>query len=358
MSWLDVQRFHRHLGAALGVHGWRRSDADPIEIVPEPSTYIRPLRNGWVAVLKTEWKSRDDAEEDKWLRGMHGLVTVESSASFPDYERLAAQLELEAPSAALTVAPEFEVSGQEPGQRQYRGTEDYDRVVVEIVRYANDVVAPAAERTAELDAWLAAYDSDPTGRDADPDDLVTVRPVAWQVPVMLLAHGRANAAQMYTADVLRSLSPAETTSAYREFASRLDAFVAAGDRVSSESAALSKVAADRRGAAKRLARAEREAAREPVTAWEAVGGLLVIVALPVWIIGKSTDAFGVDLGWGWLPAAAAVAFAVLKVGEYAEQLRDRWQRQVGGADRVHEYLERARQERTAPEDADESRQDD
>lgn len=312
--------------------------------VPSAGTFVRPLVNGWVAVLTARSYGRDEIELPSWLPGTHGVVTIEARATFPAAERLGARLELTDPSCGFEVARRFAVAGQEPGFRQFRGPEDDERVVAEIVDYARHVLVPAAEFHGGLDAWMAAYGEHGAGES----------PLhARKIPVMLLAHGREEQAMSYLEAARRSPRLA-TDDAFGAFADRVEEFVRSGEALPTDGDGLRAVAAARTalvtaltvasGGEGELETAEPEEETE-TSGWEIVGGLVLIVAVVVFIVGKAAPMVGLDLGWGWLPAAAMVAFGVIKIGEHTEELREKWRRNVGSADRVHEYLERQREER-------------
>lgn len=87
----------------------------PLVTVPFPGTFVRPLDNGWVAVLTVVWHLRDEVKLPHWLPGTHGVVAVEASATFPPAERLGARLEMEDPDFGLAVARAYVGPGREPG---------------------------------------------------------------------------------------------------------------------------------------------------------------------------------------------------------------------------------------------------
>jgi len=345
-------RFRKRLGDALRPDGWRRSGEAPVATVPAAGTFVRPLDNGWVAVLSARWYGRDEIELPSWLPGTHGVVVVGSSATFAPAERLGAQLGLTDPSCGFKAARSFAVPGQEPGYRQFRGPEDDERVVAEIADYAQYVLVPAAERNAGLDGWMA--DRLAAGR-GEPSRS------AWTIPVMLLAHGRERHA-MYRLEAARRDPELADDEAFGAFADRVEEFVRSGEALPTDGEALRAVARVR---AELVVVSRTEAARaedEPdgeTSGWEALGGLVLIIAVVVYLFGKGAAVAGLDLGWGWLPAAAMVAFGVLKIGEHTEELREKWGDR-GSADRVREYLERQREERerrieSADEDSSEHR---
>lgn len=337
-------RFRTRLLEPLRPDGWRPSGDEPVVIVPCDDTFVRELANGWVAVVTARWHDRDEIELPSWLPGMHGVITVESSATFPAAERLGARLGLADPSCGLAVAPPFVVPGQEPGYRQFRGPEDHERVVAEIARYAEHVLVPAAERGADLDGWMAASERlEPSSR-------------ARKVPVMLLAHGRVDQA-LHCLDAA-SHGPGTTgDDALDAFTMRFEAFARSGEAPPTDGEELTAVA--ERRAAERMAlvvaaEAEAElenAGRQEVGGGRTLSGRAVAVALVVFFAGKGAQVFDVDLGWTWLPAAMAmVAFVVLQIAAHTEQLREQWGSRAGSADRVHEYLERQRRQRSTPTD--------
>ncbi len=93
-----------------------------------------------------------------------------------------------------------------------------------------------------------------------------------------------------------------------------------------------------------------------VSGWEALGGLVVIVAFLLFVVGKGAQMLEIETGWAWLPAAAIVGIVVIKVAERLDDLRVGWRERVGSADRVREYLERSRS--SAPEQQDEAGESD
>lgn len=344
MTQRPARRFRKRLLEALRPDGWRPSDDEPVVTVPSADTFVRELANGWVAVLTACWHDRDEIELPSWLPGTHGVITVESSATFPTAERLGARLVLADPSCdsrcGFAVAPPFVVPGQEPGYRQFRGPEDHERVVAEIARYAGHVLVPAAERGAGLDGWMAAYDA--TGEDGS-----SKRP--WTLPVMQLAHGDEDQAS----ECLRAAwhdPDRPYDRAFDAFATRFDEFVRSGEELPTDGEALTAVAA-RRTALVLAAEAQAEsgsevesADQEEVSGWQAVGGLVLIAVVLVYFVGKGAAIAGIDIGWSWFPAAAVVAFGVIKIAEQAEELRGKWGGK-DGAERVQEYLERQREQR-------------
>lgn len=330
-------RFRKQLGNALRPDGWRRSGEASVVTVPATGTFVRPLVNGWVAVLSARWYGRDEIELPAWLPGTHGVVVVESSATFAAAERLGARLELTDPSCGFEVASPFVVPGQEPGHRQFRGPEDGERVVAEIAWYARHVLVPAAERNARLDGWMAERLAAGPGESSR---------AAWTIPVMLLAHGRAHDA-MHRLEAARRAPGLADDEAFGAFADRVEEFVRSGEALPTDGEALRAVAVVRAelAAASRtdVDRAEDEPDEE-TSGREALGGLVLIVAVVVYFVGKGAAVAGFDVGWGWLPAAAMVAFGVLKIAEHTEELREKWGDR-GSAERVREYLERQREER-------------
>lgn len=308
--------------------------------MPSAGTFVRPLVNGWVAVLTARSYGRDEIELSSWLPGTHGVVTVEAWATFPAAEWLGARLETADPGCGFEVARPFAVAGQEPGFRQFRGPEDDERVVAEIADYARHVLVPAAELHAGLGAWMAAYAAADQGASS---------PRAWKIPVMLLAHGREDQA-LHRLTTARQDPDLSTDGAFVAFADRVEEFVRSGEALPTDGTALHAMAATRAALVAaspdeaNLETAEPEGDTE-TSGWEVLGGLVFVVAVVVFLVGKGLRTFDIDVGWGWLPAAAMVAYGVVKIGEHAGELRERLRNDLGSADRVHEYLERQREER-------------
>lgn len=218
---------------ALRAHGWRPSGDEPVVTLPNPATFVRPLDNGWVVTLTVTWSTREQIELSPWGRGMNEVVDVESAATFSPAEMLAAHLG-RAPGFAVDVAPPFRASGEKESLRQLRGQQDHERVVAEIVAYAQDVLMPAAAEPIPFDRWMADFED--IGREW-PDVL------AWDVPVMLVAHGRG-AEAIERLEVARR-DPQLATAKFEAFADRVEAFVRAGTPLPTDGAALGAIAAVR-----------------------------------------------------------------------------------------------------------------
>lgn len=274
----NATRFRKRIGDALRPYGWRPSDEHPQVTAARAGAFVRPLENGWFVVLTVRWYDRDEIELPSWRPGTHGVVTVESSAVGPAAERSGSTSDGTEPDGELPVEPRFVVPGQEPGYRQFRGPEDYDHVVAEIVRYAAQILVPTAERDVGTDAWLAAAPA--------------------------VAAERTALAVASSADVEPKPEPEDPD--------------------------------------------------EEATTWQVVGGLVLIVAVAVFVVGKGAEISGIDIGLSWLPAAAVVALVVIKIGEHSDGLREKWGDRVGSAERVQEYLERRREQREPDEATDET----
>lgn len=202
--------------------------------LPVPGTFVRQLDNDWVIALTVTWSARDQIELSPWRRGMNEVVGVESSATYAPAEILAAHLG-RSPGFAFDVAPPFQAPGEEESLRQLRGPQDHERVVAEIVAYAEDVLMPAAREPSPLfHRWMA--DIDDLGR-----DWPTVR--AWDVPVMLVAHGRGTEAIERLGETRRD--PVLATTAFSAFADGVEAFVRAGAPLPTDGDVLVAIAAER-----------------------------------------------------------------------------------------------------------------
>lgn len=225
--------FFARVTEALRAHGWRLSGDEPVVTLPCPATFVRPLGNGWVVTLMVTWSRRDQIELSPWERGMNEVVDVESAATFSPAEMLAAHLG-RTPGFGVDVAPPFQASGERESLRQLRGPEDHARVVEEIVSYAQDILLPAAAVPIPFDRWMADFEE--IGREW-PDVL------AWDVPVMLVAHGRrAEAIELLQA---ARRDPELATVEFEAFADRVEAFVRAGAPLPTDGDALAAIAAER-----------------------------------------------------------------------------------------------------------------
>ncbi len=219
------------LTAALRPYGWRPSDEPPVITLPWPGSFVRPLDSGWAAVLTVTRYTRDEIDLASWRRGMREVLDIESAVIHPGAEVLAAQLG-RWPALDLDVAPPFGGPGEAEALRQLSGSPDHERAVAEIVAYARDVVVPAAG-DAGLDRWMAVYAE--LGRD-DP------RLLAWEVPLMLLAHGRGDEAIERVGTALRD--PQLATAELAAFADRIAQLVRSGQPLPSDGAVLAERAAE------------------------------------------------------------------------------------------------------------------
>lgn len=235
-------------------------------MLPRPGTFVRHLVNGWVATLTVMAFTREEIELSPWGPGMKEVVEIESSVCFPPAEILAAHLGM-APGLDFEAAPPFRVPGEREALRQLRGPQDHERVVAEIVEYAEEVLVPAAHE-AGLDRWMAAYAA--IGRD-DPEVLV------WEVPVMLVTHGRA--ADAVERLQLARYDPELATTEFTAFADRTEAFVRSGASLPTDGAELAAIAAEheRRLAEVLKQRAARRKA-ERLDVQVAVARLVAVVA--------------------------------------------------------------------------------
>lgn len=255
---------------ALRARGWRPSGEQPVAMLPWPGTFVRPLESGWAAVLTIHVYTRDEIELDPWRRGMREAVDIESAATYPLAEILAGHLGMP-PGVDFDVAPPFQSAEDRESLLQFRGPQDHDRVIAEVVAYAEDVLIPAAE-DACLERWLAAYGA--LGQD-DPE----VR--AREIPVMLAAHGRGDEAIARLDEVRRD--PGLATAELAEQADRVERFVRSGEPLPTDGSELVTIAAerDRRCAiAREEARARLDAARRElrVAAQVTTAKLAVIAA--------------------------------------------------------------------------------
>lgn len=255
---------------ALRARGWRPSGEQPVAMLPWPGTFVRPLESGWAAVLTIHVYTRDEIELDPWRRGMREAVDIESAATYPPAELLAAHLGMP-PGVDFDVAPPFQSAEDRESLLQFRGPQDHDRVVAEIVSYTDDVLIPAAQ-DACFERWLAAYAA--LGQD-DPEVL------AREVPVMLVAHGRGDEAIARLDEVRRD--PDRATAEFLEHADRVERFVRSGEPLPTDGADLVMMAADRDrrcAAARDEAKARLDAARREfrVAAQVTTAKLAVIAA--------------------------------------------------------------------------------
>lgn len=263
-------RLLTRVAEALRPHGWRLSSEQPVAMLPWPGTFVRPLESGWAAVLTIGLYARDEIELDPWRRGMREAVDVESSATYPPAEILAAHLGMP-PGADFEVAPRFQGPDDPESLLQFRGPQDHDDVVDRIVAYAQDVLIPAAQ-DADLDRWLAAY----AAIDQDDPDVL-----AMEVPVMLAAHGRGHEAIERLGDALRA--SASATPELEAWADRVERFVRSGEPLPTDGAELVAMAEERdrlHAVATAECRARLEAARRElrVAAQVTTAKLAVIAA--------------------------------------------------------------------------------
>lgn len=253
---VDAGRLLSRVSESLRPHGWRPSGEEPVVVLPRPQTFVRHLDNGWAATLTLASFTRDEIELSPWRPGMREVVEVDSAATFPAAERLAAHLGMP-PGLDFDVAPPFRSPGDQESLRQHRGEDDVDGVVAEIVAYAQEVVVPSAEN-AELQDWLEAYTA--ISRD-DPEVLVR------QIPVMLLAHGCETEVLVRLETVRRD--PALATPELAAFADRVERLVRSGAPLPTDGSELVALAAEheRRCAAALAAIASRrDAARRELQA--------------------------------------------------------------------------------------------
>jgi hypothetical protein len=202
--------------------------------LPAPGTLVRQLDNGWVITLTVTWSTRDRVELSPWGRGMNEVVDIESAATYAPAGILAAHLG-RSPGFAFDIAPPFRVPGEAEALRQLRGPQDHERVVAEIVAYAEDVLMAAASEPIPLfDRWMA-----------DIEDLGRNWPgvLAWDVPVMLLAHGRGTEAIERLRATRRD--PALATAEFSAFADGVEALVQAGTPLPTDGRVLAAIAAER-----------------------------------------------------------------------------------------------------------------
>lgn len=201
--------------------------------LPVPGTFVRPLDNGWVITLTITWSTRDRIELSPWGDGMNEVVDIESAATYAPAEILAAHLG-RSPGFAFDVAPPFQVPGEKASLRQLRGPQDHERVVAEIVAYAQDVLMPAASEPTPLDRWMA--DIEDVGRDWPGVP-------AWDVPVMLVAHGRGTEAIERLQETRRD--PVLASTEFSAFADGVEALVRAGTPLPTDGGVLAAIAAER-----------------------------------------------------------------------------------------------------------------
>lgn len=263
-------RLLTRVAEALRGHGWRPSAEQPVAMLPWPGTFVRLLENGWAAVLTIDVYTREQIELDPWRPGMQEVVDIESAATYPPAEILAGHLGMP-PGVDFDVAPPFQSAEDRESLLQFRGPQDHDRVVTEIVAYAEEVLVPAAE-DASLERWLAAYAV--LGQD-DPEVL------AREIPVMLAAHGRGDEAIARLDEVRRD--PGLPTTELVEHADRLERFVRSGEPLPTDGAELVTMAADRDrrcAVAREEAKARLDAARRElrVAAQVTTAKLAVIAA--------------------------------------------------------------------------------
>lgn len=215
---MNSQDLYVAISSALVRHSW----------CPEPERtyrqgesvswrFVRPLPDGWVAMLHVEWCSREAIEVSKWRRGTREVVFANAGVTYPPGDDVAHAVGMRFPAGVdLPVDVTFGVVGQEPGELQMRGPEDYDRAVQLIDQYASRTVPEWAGKHATLGSWIAEHEQ--------PEN--TERS-AWATPVMLAAHGRNEDARARLA-VARASPELAANPEFIAFAERLESFLETG----------------------------------------------------------------------------------------------------------------------------------